>query len=107
VTAAGRHTGGPIDKIEHIVVLMLENRSFDHVFGYLSLPPYSEGAPRVNGLEGHSIRNSYTSTQAQRRPSWASRSAHTVYAVPVLCSLDCEISQQDDARRRYRPLSIA
>lgn len=24
--------------IEHVVVLMMENRSFDHVFGYLDLP---------------------------------------------------------------------
>lgn len=30
-----------IDKIEHIIVLMMENRSFDHVLGYLSIenPP--------------------------------------------------------------------
>ena len=26
-----------LSKIEHVVVLMLENRSFDHLFGYLSL----------------------------------------------------------------------
>jgi phospholipase C len=25
-----------LDKVEHIVVLMLENRSFDHMLGYLS-----------------------------------------------------------------------
>ncbi|MDQ1638940.1 MAG: phospholipase [Pyrinomonadaceae bacterium] len=43
--------GGPTDnleKIDHIVVLMMENRSFDHMLGYLKL----EGAnPEVNGLE--------------------------------------------------------
>ena len=27
-----------LDQIEHIVVVMLENRSFDHMLGYLSLP---------------------------------------------------------------------
>jgi len=27
--------------IEYIVVLMMENRSFDHLLGYLSLPPYN------------------------------------------------------------------
>jgi phospholipase C len=32
------------DKIEHIIVLMMENRSFDHVLGYLSL----ENPPVVN-----------------------------------------------------------
>jgi phospholipase C len=36
-----------LDKIEHVVVLMLENRSFDHMLGYLSL----EGARSdVDGL---------------------------------------------------------
>ncbi|HKO61615.1 MAG TPA: alkaline phosphatase family protein [Pyrinomonadaceae bacterium] len=42
--------GGPTDnleKIDHIVVLMMENRSFDHMLGYLKL----EGAnPDVDGL---------------------------------------------------------
>ena len=36
-----------LDKVEHIVVLMLENRSFDHMLGYLSL----EGARSdIDGL---------------------------------------------------------
>jgi phospholipase C len=34
--------------IEHIVVLMMENRSFDHMLGYLR----SDGMPEVNGLTG-------------------------------------------------------
>src|SRR3712207_1799826 len=41
--------------IEHIVVLMLENRSFDHMLGYLALPRQAipdrgELPARVNGL---------------------------------------------------------
>ena len=36
-----------LDGIEHIVVLMLENRSFDHMLGYLSLEP---GGLGVDGL---------------------------------------------------------
>jgi phospholipase C len=35
-----------LDKIDHIVVLMLENRSFDHMLGYLKL----EGRKDVEGL---------------------------------------------------------
>jgi phospholipase C len=35
-----------LKKIDHIVVLMLENRSFDHMLGYLSL----RGQQEVNGL---------------------------------------------------------
>jgi phospholipase C len=40
--------------IEHIVVVMLENRSFDHLLGYLSLPAELGGLGRddVDGLRG-------------------------------------------------------
>ena len=40
-------------KIEHIVVLVMENRSFDHVLGHLSLVGVAQGAainPNVDGL---------------------------------------------------------
>ena len=44
--AGGDNTN--LDKIDHIVVLMLENRSFDHLLGYLKL----EGIePDVDGLD--------------------------------------------------------
>src|SRR5437867_9674772 len=36
-----------LDKIEHIVVLMMENRSFDHMLGYLKL---ELGRQDVEGL---------------------------------------------------------
>ena len=36
-----------LDRIEHIVVLMLENRSFDHMLGYLSL---EGGREEIDGL---------------------------------------------------------
>jgi phospholipase C len=44
---------GQLDKIEHIVVLMLENRSFDHILGFLSLPESLGGRGRseVDGLK--------------------------------------------------------
>jgi phospholipase C len=39
-----------LDKVEHVIVLMMENRSFDHMLGYLKL----EGIrPEVDGLEAH------------------------------------------------------
>jgi phospholipase C len=31
-------------KIDHIVVVMMENRSYDHVLGYRARPPFSDGA---------------------------------------------------------------
>ncbi len=30
-------------QFQHIVVLMLKNRSFDHLFGYYSAPPSGRG----------------------------------------------------------------
>jgi phospholipase C len=37
--------------IKHIVVLMMENRSFDHMLGYLK----KDGMPEVNGLDGDEV----------------------------------------------------
>ena len=48
VAPAADDTVANLDKIEHIVVLMLENRSFDHMLGYLSL---EAGRPDVDGLK--------------------------------------------------------
>jgi len=39
--------GGGLERIDHIVVLMLENRSFDHMLGYLSL---EGGRDDIDGL---------------------------------------------------------
>src|SRR5262249_21752245 len=45
---------GLLANIDHIVVLMMENRSFDHVLGHLSLPVSLGGLGRgeVSGLHG-------------------------------------------------------
>ena len=37
-----------LSKIDHVIVLMMENRSFDHVLGYLKLDGVR---PQVDGLE--------------------------------------------------------
>ena len=37
-----------LDQVEHIVVLMMENRSYDHMLGYLSL---SGRRPELDGLQ--------------------------------------------------------
>jgi len=46
-------------KFDHIVVLMLENRSFDHMLGYLSLPENLGGRARsdVDGLKGDEVNS--------------------------------------------------
>jgi phospholipase C len=43
-----------LDKIEHIVVLMMENRSFDHILGYLTL---ENGRTDVDGLAAGMANN--------------------------------------------------
>jgi phospholipase C len=58
-----------LQRIEHIVVLQLENRSFDHMLGYLAhrgneLPDHGELGTKVDGLAG--ATNSYRGT-----PYWA------------------------------------
>jgi len=40
---------GKLDAIKTIVVVMMENRSFDHMLGYLSLPPFNR--TDVDGLK--------------------------------------------------------
>jgi hypothetical protein len=48
---------GNLANIDHIVVLTMENRSFDHMLGYLSLPPAKGGMGRtdVDGLKGGEV----------------------------------------------------
>jgi phospholipase C len=45
---------GTLSNIDHIVVLTMENRSFDHMLGYLSLPVAQGGMGRadIDGLNG-------------------------------------------------------
>jgi len=54
-----------LNNIDHIVVLMLENRSFDHMLGYLSLPPTLGGKGRkdVDGLTGKEFNEDDNGTQ--------------------------------------------
>ncbi|MDR4469905.1 MAG: FG-GAP-like repeat-containing protein [Nitrospira sp.] len=42
---------GALSNIDHIVVLMQENRSFDHMLGYLSLP-YDQGGMNRKDIDG-------------------------------------------------------
>jgi phospholipase C len=55
---------GTLANIDHIVVLMKENRSFDHLLGYLSLPEDRGGMGRqdVDGLTGDEV-NIYKGTE--------------------------------------------
>src|SRR6185436_10155310 len=42
----------PKDAIKHIIVLMLENRSFDHMFGYLNVDQPRIPGDKIDNLTG-------------------------------------------------------
>ena len=42
----------PDARIQHIVVLMMENRSFDHMFGFLTIDNPVVPGDRIDGLKG-------------------------------------------------------
>ena len=64
-----------LDQIEHIVVLMLENRSYDHMLGYLTL---SGRRPELDGLRRDGERLPGSLRQASPATT-ASASGRTSY----------------------------
>src|SRR5215471_11328883 len=68
IPAPDDEAAGRLAQIDHIVVVMLENRSFDHMLGYLSLPPALGGKARgdVDGLRGPDA--DYNEHAGQRYP---------------------------------------
>jgi phospholipase C len=68
-----------LKEIEHIVVLTMENRSFDHMLGYLSLPVNAGGMGRtdVDGLKG-TESNSF---ENQNYPSFAHSAGDTAFPI--------------------------
>jgi phospholipase C len=68
---------GVLADIDHIVVLTMENRSFDHMLGYLSLPVTAGGMGRTNvdGLKGGEF-NFYNGTHY---PSFAFPPSDTLF----------------------------
>ena len=52
-----------LDKLQHIVVLMMENRSFDHMLGGLKAKD-----PRINGLTGNETNPDTTGALVQVQP---------------------------------------
>jgi hypothetical protein len=82
---------GPLKNIEHIVVLMMENRSFDHMLGYLSKDGDRGGNKRldVDGLRGGE-KNRYKGRDFQ---SFAL--TDTVFIESPCHSHDCVANQVD------------
>ena len=82
---------GLLKNIEHIVVVMMENRSFDHMLGYLSKEGHSDGTkrPDVDGLQGGE-RNPY---KGRDYPSFPLTG--TVFENSPCHSFDCVLNQVD------------
>ena len=59
-----------LQNLKHIVVLMMENRSFDHMLGSLKAVD-----PRINGLSGHETNLDTTNEPAPVKPKaeWMSQ----------------------------------
>ena len=74
----GNFTPDTLANIDHIVVLTMENRSFDHMLGYLSLPIEKGGRGRtdVDGLKGNEV-NTYKGVPY---PSFAFAPGDTVFS---------------------------
>jgi phospholipase C len=64
----------PQDEIDQIVVVMMENRSFDHMLGYWALPPWN-GTPRRDPVDGV-------------QPGFTCRDAHGLAFQPFEIQLD-------------------
>lgn len=68
---------GPLAPIEHIVVLMMENRSFDHMLGYLSKEGDATGV-RHTDIDG--LKGGESNVDAQGRRYESAPLAGTVFA---------------------------
>lgn len=51
-------------KIEHVVVVMMENRSYDHVLGYRARAPFSDGAAGLSEAVVKAIQSAATTDEA-------------------------------------------
>jgi phospholipase C len=58
-----------LDQIDTIIILMMENRSFDHMLGYLSLAKYG-GRTDVNGLRGDQAWHDQVANSWQGHKYW-------------------------------------
>ena len=73
-STAEPHPSSHLDRIENIVVLMMENRSFDQMLGYLK----RAGMPEVDGLQGDEVNYS----GGIRYPSYPFAPGETAFRLP-------------------------
>ena len=93
---------GTLAHIDHIVVLTMENRSFDHMLGYLSLPAAQGGAGRtdVDGLKGGES-NTFRGTPFPTIPVTARSSRRTRRTASSRCTARSTAAQMDGFASEY------
>jgi len=67
-----------LDTFDHVVVLMLENRSFDNILGYL----YQDGVPPGKNFEGVSGKN-LTNPDENGNPVPVSSAPTSMNLIPI------------------------
>ena len=73
------HSSSPLGAIQNIVVLMMENRSFDQMLGYL----HHSGMPEVDGLSGEG-REVNLDADGNPYPSYPFAPGETAFRLPGL-----------------------
>lgn len=70
--------GPGVTRIKHLVIVIMENRSFDHMLGYLSVPPpNAAGRGDVRGLSGTEV-NEFKKVEKDKKGK------ETTVTVPVM-----------------------
>lgn len=75
VDTAAPNPSSPLERVENIVVLMMENRSFDQMLGYLT----KAGMPEVEGLSGAEVNHD---AAGNPYPSYAFKPGETAFRLP-------------------------
>ena len=88
-----------LDKLKHIVVLMMENRSFDHMLGALKAID-----PRIDGVDGTSVESRHDGRPragGSRSPSFrvSSIPIPTIIFQASICRCSTAIRRRSGSRR--------
>jgi len=67
-----------LDQIRTIVLVMMENRSFDHMLGYLSLPPFNRGEVNGQSVNADWLKQFTNYDAAQAIPPFLSANPYTM-----------------------------
>ena len=67
-----------LSSIKHIVIVMMENRSFDHMLGYLSLDPFNRKEVDGQSIDPDWLQRFTNFDNSQAIPPYHSTDPHTM-----------------------------